>query len=282
MLVGVAIWEFGWDRKRRAARQAVLVSAQQAPGTQALRSEVGKAHWSDRLPQPLRAISQTAPVTILAVGVLLLALLLTNVFGELGNEGPDVHARLEEGSSGEVEPKFGEDYRIRVTILTIADEVEVPQGRPAARPPSRSTGRRKSRSRTSEPARFLAPGWKLEDTQGIGYVPRIDIDMGDKTWRRLITWLPARRSPAGSRSRSTTTRRFSGSGSHRPTPWGCTNPTTCTSTRTSGQPQPRVSRRARGGRRGGGRPPARWTCSTSENKGKGGQRRSFREPAMLE
>ena len=88
LLVGVAVWEFGWDRKRRAARQAALVSAQQAPGTQALRSAVGQAHWSDRLPQPLRAISQTAPVTILAVGVLFLALLLINVFGELGMRVP--------------------------------------------------------------------------------------------------------------------------------------------------------------------------------------------------
>ena len=125
LLVSVAVWEFGWDRKRRASRQAALVSAQQAPGTQALRSAVGQAHWSDRLPQPLRAISQTAPVTILAVGILFLALLLINVFGELGIEGPDVHARLKAGTSAEVEPKFGEDYRIRVTILSIADEVEV-------------------------------------------------------------------------------------------------------------------------------------------------------------
>ncbi len=138
--VGIAIWEFGWERKRRAARQAALVSAQRAPGTQALRSEVGNAYWSDRLPQPLRGIAQTAPFTAVAVGVVFLALVLINVFGELGVEDLDMHARLEEGSSGEVEPKFGEDYRIRVTILTIADEVEVPQGSRQPPPPREVLG----------------------------------------------------------------------------------------------------------------------------------------------
>ena len=179
LLVGIAIWEFGWDRKRRAARQAALVSAQRAPGTQALRSAAGKAHWSDRLPQPLRGIAQTAPFTAVAVGVVFLALVLINVFGELGVEDLDMHARLEEGSSGEVEPKFGEDYRIRVTILTIADEVEVSQGSRQPPPQERYLAVEVSIENIGT-REVLAPDWQLEDTHGRLNVPRIDIDMGDK------------------------------------------------------------------------------------------------------
>ena len=177
VLVSVAVWEFGWDRKRRAARHAALVSAQRAPGTQALRSGVGKAHWSDRLPQPLRAISQTAPVTILAVGVLFLALLLINVFGELGIEGPDVHARLKAGTSAEVEPKFGKDYRIRVTILTIADEVEVQGASPHPSPGYKYWAAEVSIENIGT-IKVPAPGWKLVDRQGNPYVPRSVADLG--------------------------------------------------------------------------------------------------------
>ena len=124
-IVGAALWEFVWERPRRNRLRAEMAKGQQAAGTQALQSEVGKPHWTDRLPQPLRAIAQVGPFTLMAIGVFMLALVLISVFGELGVEELDTHVRLEEGSSGEVEPKLGEDYRIRVTILTIVDEVEV-------------------------------------------------------------------------------------------------------------------------------------------------------------
>ena len=121
---GALLLAFFWDRPRRKRLRAELARAQQAPGSQALRSEVGARLWTDRLPQPLRAIAQIGPFILVAIGVLMLAFVLIEVFGRLGPDDLDTHVRLEEGSSGEVEPTFGKVYRIRVTIVSITDGVE--------------------------------------------------------------------------------------------------------------------------------------------------------------
>ena len=120
----VVLGELAWDRPRRKRLRAELASTQLAPGTQALRTEAGPRHWTDRLPQPLRSVAQTAPFALVAIGGFMLTLVLISVFGSLGTDVPDTHVRLEEGAHGEVELKFGGEYRIRVTILRIADAAE--------------------------------------------------------------------------------------------------------------------------------------------------------------
>ena len=76
----IALWELGWERpKRTRKRHALLAARQEAPGTQALLSEHGDPHWTDRLPRPLAAIARVAPVT-LAVLLLVAASAILNAF----------------------------------------------------------------------------------------------------------------------------------------------------------------------------------------------------------
>lgn len=163
------VWELGWDRRRRRQRRADLARAQQAPGTQALRSEAGAPHWTDRLPQPLRAIAQTGPVTLAAIGVLLLSFLLIPLFGQLGDDGsPHVSVDLEEGVSAEIEPPFGEVYRMRVTIHRIVDGAGL-EDDPAAPRPGHKYWAVKVEIENLGSSNIYAPRWRLRDTEGVEY-----------------------------------------------------------------------------------------------------------------
>jgi len=170
LLVGVAagvavLVALAWDRPRRKRLRAELAKTQQGPGTQALRSEAGPRHWTDRLPRPLRAVAQIAPFTLLAIGGFVLTLVLISFFGELRTDDPDTHVRLEEGSQGEVEPVFGGDYRIRVTILSIADGVDVGEEAPQPHPGNKYWAAEVSIENIGS-RDVASPAWTLEDSHG--------------------------------------------------------------------------------------------------------------------
>ena len=166
--VGIAIWELAWERPRAARRHlAALNSRQQAPGSQPLHSETGVSHWSERLPQPLGAITTSAPLTL---GALVVLVSLLAVFGLLGGGGPEpwhgrLHVPLAVGSSGEVRPIATGKDRLKVTILRIAEGAEVDIVSQSPRPGSQVWGVEVEVENSGE-REFQAPGWTFVDSEG--------------------------------------------------------------------------------------------------------------------
>ncbi len=171
------VWEFGWDRRRRKRVRAELARPQGAPGTQALRSEVGAPHWSDRLPGPLRGVTQSAPIAVLAVGALGAALIVAGLVASTASDGSDAHVRLAEGAQGEIEPPFQGHSRTRVTILSIMDGGET--GGESLRPYEgakywavevsiKNIGTREVRG----------PGWLVQDSVGLLHNRTLEADIG--------------------------------------------------------------------------------------------------------
>lgn len=82
VVVIIAVWDVGLERPRRNARRAaILARPQPAPGGQALRTDAGTVHWTDRVPGPLGAIVRAAPATLAAVAILAAALLVNSFIG---------------------------------------------------------------------------------------------------------------------------------------------------------------------------------------------------------
>ena len=82
VVVIIAVWDVGLERPRRNARRAaILACPQPAPGGQALRTDAGAVHWTDRVPGPLGAIVRAAPATLAAVAILVVALLVNSLIG---------------------------------------------------------------------------------------------------------------------------------------------------------------------------------------------------------
>jgi len=171
--VGVAVWELAWERPRAARlRRVALDSRQQAPGAQRLRSEAGPAHWSDRLPYPLATIVTGAPLTLVALAVVVGTLVAFGVL--LGPEPGDgrLHVRLVVGSTGEVRPLPEAKERLKVTILSIAEgaEVEVVSRSPA---PGMRFWAVEVEIENGGEGELHRPTWKLLDSQGREHHPTI-------------------------------------------------------------------------------------------------------------
>ena len=81
LLAAVAYWEFHWEQPRRERRRRAMIEArQQAPGTQALRSQTGRRHWSDPLPRPLALLVTGAPATLLVVATFVVTAFAMDAF----------------------------------------------------------------------------------------------------------------------------------------------------------------------------------------------------------
>ena len=174
----VLVWEFGWDRRRRKRARAELARPQGAPGTQALRSEAGTPHWTDRLPRPLRSVAQTGPLAVMAVAALGLAFVVVGLVGSTAGDGPDVRVRLEEGAQAEIEPPFGEHSRIRVTILRIVDGGEV--GAEFPQPPRGAKFWAVDVSiENVGTLNVRAPGWGLQDSAGLFHYRTLEASIGN-------------------------------------------------------------------------------------------------------
>lgn len=81
ILAAVAYWEVHWEQPRREReRQAMIEARQEAPGTQPLRSEKGKRHWTEALPRPLALVVTGAPVTILVIATFIITIVVMDAF----------------------------------------------------------------------------------------------------------------------------------------------------------------------------------------------------------
>ena len=84
LVVALAVWEFGWEQpRRRRLRRAMMEARQAAPGTQQLRSDKGRPHWSDALPRPLAVIVASAPTTLLVLAIFIVTNVAMEAFANL-------------------------------------------------------------------------------------------------------------------------------------------------------------------------------------------------------
>lgn len=81
ILAAVAYWEYHWEQPRRERqRQAMIEARQAAPGTQPLRSEKGKRHWTESLPRPVALVLTGAPITLLVIATFIITIFVMDAF----------------------------------------------------------------------------------------------------------------------------------------------------------------------------------------------------------
>ena len=122
LLAVILVWEFAVERPRRRARAAETLAAQSRPVDDIpLRTLVGRADWSERLPGPLGTIVRTAPATLVAILVIGVALGINSFLGDLTNPNRDnsVYALLQAGASGDLREESDRTGSLRVTLLTV-------------------------------------------------------------------------------------------------------------------------------------------------------------------
>ena len=122
LLAVILVWEFAVERPRRRARAAETLAVQSRPLDDIpLRTRVGRADWSERLPGPLGAIVRTAPATLVAILIIGVALGINSFLGDLTNTNLDtsVEALLQAGASGDLREESDRTGSLRVTLLTV-------------------------------------------------------------------------------------------------------------------------------------------------------------------
>lgn len=85
ILAAVAFWELRWGQPRRQRQREAMVRAmiearQPPPGTQPLRSEKGKRHWTEALPRPLALVVTGAPTTLLVIATFIITIFVMDAF----------------------------------------------------------------------------------------------------------------------------------------------------------------------------------------------------------
>lgn len=81
ILALVAYWEYRWEQPRRQRQRQAMIEAQQAaPGTQPLRSEKGRRHWTESLPRPLALVVTGAPITLLVIATFIITIFVMDAF----------------------------------------------------------------------------------------------------------------------------------------------------------------------------------------------------------
>ncbi len=124
LLAVILVWEFAVERPRRRARAAETLAVQSRPVDDIpLRTRVGRADWSERLPGPLGAIVRTAPATLVAILIIGVALGINSFLGDLTNPNRDtsVEALLQAGASGDLREESDRTGSLRVTLLSIRE-----------------------------------------------------------------------------------------------------------------------------------------------------------------
>lgn len=78
----IVIWDIGLERPRREKRRAeALATSSRSIDDIPLRTQAGAADRSDKLPGPLGAIVRTAPATLAAVLIVVIALGINSLLG---------------------------------------------------------------------------------------------------------------------------------------------------------------------------------------------------------